>query len=173
MRRTLTILGAALAGLVLAAGPASAGTGHNHQAPAHKPYQSHPIRHPHGSDCTVAPKCRPAPLPVPAGGWPCAHDKSCGTKHHRPICPPTPTPTPPVVTPPVKHHTPTPVKHVPAKAATPARAVPDAPQLAMTGLPSGTPVLAGLGGLGVVGGASLLLLARRPREVTEQIRSAL
>lgn len=148
---------------------AGAESGHNHQAPPHKPYQSHPIRHPHPAGTGCSTKCRPAPLPVPAGGWPCAKDHSCATKHHHPICPPTKPPVKPPVTPVPKPPVITVVHHAPKPPV--ARAVPDAPQLAYTGTQADVLVPTGLGLLGL-GGLSFFA-GRKPREQAKAMRGAL
>lgn len=168
MKRTLTILGAALAATVLAAGPAAAGEHHGSST--------------HHDGTTCATKCRPAPLPKPPGGWPCAKDHSCSTKHHHPICPPKPPhtkppgtgdhghnghhpkPKPPVV---VAHPVP-PIVHDAPK--TPASAI---PQLPRTG-PVGDVVTLGGMGLGAIAlGVVPFVLTRRPKAVTDAIRGEL
>lgn len=164
MKRTLTTLGVAFAALALSAGPAAAGEHHggsevaghrhNHQAPAHP-------RH----DCTVAPKCRPAPLPKPPGGWPCAKDHSCSTKHHHPICPPTKPPVKPPV-----HPKPKPPVHREPTPKTPARAVPVLPR---TGPVGDVLTLGGLGLGAIALGVVPFVLTRRPKTVTDAIRGEL
>lgn len=194
MIRKLAISAAIGAGLILAAPAAAmAGTNHGHhdtRSAAHTSERGHESRSArvrssadrglkHHHDCTTGKRCRPAPLPKPQGGWPCAKDHSCGTKHHYPICkPPTkppgtghhghnghhPKPKPP-------HHEPVPKPrghHVHTVSSR-------VPQLAMTGFDATSPVS---WGLGLLGGGILLLsvptaLTRRPKVVTEQIKSAL
>jgi hypothetical protein len=178
MKRTLTVLGTALAAVVLAAGPAAAGERHhdtrsaaqathpaagrvpNHQAPAHP-------RH------TCSTKCRPAPLPKPPGGWPCAKDHSCSTKHHRPICPPPVTPPPPHKPP--KHHRPPVVAHprppIVTHPKTPVAA--PVPQLPRTGPVGDVLTLGGIGVGAIALGLVPFVLTRRPKAVTDAIRGEL
>jgi hypothetical protein len=132
VKRTLAIVGTpAIAALFLLAGgapAASAGEQHHHhhhrqghhssrsatsvgkQAKAGRAHhhRHHKVKAAASSSCTVAPKCRPKPLPKPANGWPCAKTHSCATHHHYPICKPKPPvahPVPPIVKP--RPHTPT------------------------------------------------------------------
>jgi LPXTG-motif cell wall-anchored protein len=159
MRRTLTILGAGFAVLVLTAGPASAGERHHH----------------HHAGCTIAVKCRPEPLPKPPGGWPCAETKSCDSKHHHPICPPKPPHKPPHGHKPPTHHRPPVVAHPRPPVLTHVVKTPvaaDVPRLPRTG-GSGDLVLAGGGLLMIAGGTALVVLTRRPKSVTDAIRGEL
>lgn len=132
--------------------------------------------------CPVADKCRPAPLPKPANGWPCAKTKTCDTKHHYPVCPPikppvvtppsTVTPLPPVIDGP-KHKPAARVRIVPAARVRLVSATKPAPELAMTGV-SGSTYFAGGLGLALTGiGVGLVALTRRPAEVEHDVRSVL
>lgn len=94
--------------------------------------------HQGGTPCTVAPRCRPEPLPKPPGGWPCAQTHSCASHHHYPICkPPTKPP---------HHDGPPPAKHV-------KHLHPAAP---IVPIADGLPRTGGLYEAGVVGGMSLI-----------------
>lgn len=130
---------------------------HNHQAPPH------PRHH-----CTTGKRCRPAPLPKPTGGWPCAKTHSCASHHHYPICKPK------------HHHKPThpgkPSSHVGGHKKPHGHHLHGAPQsvpeqLAFTGANTTAAIalgvgLIGLGGVSYVGG-------RKPRKQTKAIRAAL
>lgn len=154
MRRTLTILGAGFAALVLTAGPASAGERHHHR---------------HHAGCTIAVKCRPEPLPKPPGGWPCAKNHSCASKHHHPVCPPKPPHKPPT------HHRPPVVAHPRPPVLThvvKTHVASDVPRLPRTG-GSDDLVLAGGGLLMIAGGTALVVLTRRPKSVADAIRGEL
>lgn len=120
--------------------------------------------------CQVAPKCRPHPLPKPPGGWPCAEDHSCGSKHHRPICPPVVAhPKPPVTH---HHHRHVVVHHHHARPLPPVVTVAShSPSLPRTG---------GLYAAGLEGGAALVAmgamlvgLTRQPKRQAAAVRSVL
>lgn len=176
MRRTLIVLGLALAAPILTAAPALAATGHHGKA-------DQPIVSGHKANHhpTCGGKCTPKPTP-PAGGWPCQATHSCKPPkhphcrpphHHHPKPPTTPpthvTPKPPIVrhpaAPPKRHEPSTPVVHTSTPTTT--------DQLAYTGVTPGTGFAAGLGGLALVGGVGLRVLTRRPKDVTDAIRGEL
>jgi hypothetical protein len=168
MRRTLIVLGLALAAPILTAAPALAATGHHGKA-------DQPIVSGHKANHhpTCGGTCTPKPVP-PAGGWPCQKTTSCKPPkthcrpphHHHPKPPTTPpthvTPKPPVVI----HHDPAPKPAAPSTPTT-------VPQLAYTGAQPGTLKVAGGGALALVGGSALLALTRRPKAVADAIRAEL
>lgn len=129
----------------------------NHQAPAHPRTGSG--NHQGHMPCTVAPKCRPAPLPKPQGGWPCAKTHSCAQHHHYPIC------KPPIV---VHHRPPIVTPHQPAShVAGHKTPVVVADALPRTGVEIAPMLLASTG---LIGLGALLLLTEPLRRFTRRAR---